>query len=118
MHGRDTLYYDGECGLCTRAARRIRALDWLRRLEFVDMLRTTPEALPVPVETAMRGIPMRTRAGRVLVGFPALRRALIQTPLGALVAWALYVPGVDALGERVYNRVAANRARSAACESE
>lgn len=118
MPGRDTLYYDGECGVCTNAARRLRALDWLRRLEFVDMLRVPPDELPVPIETAMRGMPMRTRGGRVLVGFPTIRRALIQTPLGALVAWALYVPGVDALGGRVYNRIAANRARNAACESK
>lgn len=89
----------------------LRALDWLRRLEFRDM-NADPD-LPVQMEAAMQGMPMRTGGGRVLVGFPAVRRALAQTPLGLLPAGFLYLPGVASLGDRGYRWVAVHRARDA-----
>ncbi len=95
--------------MCRRTVGWLRRLDWLGRLEFVDLAKA--EDLPVTLEIAMTGMPMRTRDGRSLVGFRAVRRALIQTPAGALVAWVMYVPGVSAVGERVYKRVATNRRR-------
>lgn len=79
------------------------------------MTRARPEELPVDSQVAMSGMPMKTRDGVVMVGFPAVRRALMQTPLGALVAWALYVPVVRTIGRKVYGRVAVNRRRDAAC---
>lgn len=111
---RDTCFYDAQCGLCRRTVRVLRALDWLRRLEFVDMNRAAD--LPVDPALAMQGMPMRTAGGRVLVGLPAVRRALMQTPLGASLAWALYLPGVSAVADRVYRWVAVHRRRDAACE--
>ncbi len=110
---KDTLYFDGQCGLCQRSVRVLRALDWLDRLAFEDMTRVPERDLPVPIDAAMRGIPMRTRDGRSLVGFPALRRALRQTPVGFLPALALFIPGISTLGRAVYDRIAANRARTA-----
>ena len=111
----DTLYYDGACGLCTRSTRLLRALDWLGRLRFIDMNRLPDDQLPVPREEAMRGIPMHTRTGRALVGYAAMRRALLQTPLGALPALVMYLPGVSHVGRRVYRHVAENRSRNLAC---
>lgn len=112
---RDTLYYDGQCGLCRRSARLIGALDWFRRVRLVDMTRVPEAELPVRFETALGGIPMRTGSGRVLVGYPAMRRALAQTPLGLLPALFLYLPGIAWIGEKVYQIVAANRSRALAC---
>lgn len=113
MSDRDTLYFDGLCGLCQRSARVLRAIDWLGRLRFEDMTRVPESELPVPMDAALKGIPMRTRGGRTLVGFPALRRALLQTPLGCVPALLLYLPGISHLGRAVYARVAAGRARAA-----
>ncbi len=112
MSDHDTLYFDGQCGLCQRSAKIIRAMDWFGRLRFKDMTRVPEHELPVPMETALEGIPMRTRDGRTLVGFPALRRALLQTPLGCLPALVLYVPGFSHLGRAWYGRVAAGRSRA------
>lgn len=108
----DTCYFDGQCGLCQGTGRVLRRLDVLGRLQFEDMTAVDPARLPVPWETAMRGMPMQTGDGRVLVGFSAVRRALVQTPLGALAAWVLYVPGVSWVGTRVYNGMARRRRRA------
>ncbi|RMH23555.1 MAG: DUF393 domain-containing protein [Planctomycetota bacterium] len=112
---RDTLYYDGACGLCRRSVRLLRALDWLGRLDAADATVLGDADLPVPRDRVMEGLPMRTRDGRVLVGFPAIRRALRQTPVGFLPALVMHAPGVSHAGRAVYARIAAGRARDAAC---
>jgi predicted DCC family thiol-disulfide oxidoreductase YuxK len=109
------LYYDGACGMCRRSTTILQRMDWLGRLEFQDMTQVDAVALPVPIEAAMQGIPMRTHDGRTLIGFPAFRRAALQTPLGALPALIAYVPGVSHLGAMVYRWVATNRRRAVTC---
>jgi hypothetical protein len=95
--------------MCRRTVRVLSALDWFGRLESRDML--VASDLPVSLEVAMGGMPMRTREGRILVGFPAVRRALSQT-IAAPVGWVFYLPGIAWLGERGYGLVARNRRRS------
>lgn len=112
---RDTLYFDGHCGMCRRSVRILCTLDWLGRLEAQDMTAVPESELPVPMDAAMLGMPMRTRGGRVLVGYPAVRRALAQTPLGALPGLVLYIPGISGLGRMVYDHIARNRRRSVSC---
>lgn len=107
---KDRCYYDGQCGLCQRTARLLRRLDWLGRLEFEDML--TAGDLPVAPEAALRGMPMRTADGRVLVGFEAVLRAMRQTPAGLVPAMVMGLPGVRGFARWAYDRIAANRARS------
>lgn len=109
---RDTCFYDGYCGMCRRTVRVLHALDWLGRLDIKDMTEVAPTDLPVSMDEAMTGMPMRTASGRVLIGFPAVRRALLQTPLGAPVAAILYLPGVRHVADRVYRHIAANRRRA------
>jgi predicted DCC family thiol-disulfide oxidoreductase YuxK len=112
---KDILYYDGACGMCKRTTRILGKLDWLGRLEFRDMIKVPIDELPVSMEQAMLGIPMRTRRGKAMVGFPAVRRALLQTPLGFLPSLLLYVPGISHLARAWYDHIARNRARSGAC---
>jgi hypothetical protein len=94
--------------------RVIHALDWLGRIDVQDLTKVPPQDLPVSLDAAMRGIPMRTRSGGVLIGYPAMRRALVQTPLGFLPALLMYLPGVSHVGTMVYDWIARHRRR--ACE--
>ena len=110
--GKDVLFFDGGCGLCRRSVALLRALDWFGRLGVCD-LREAGEGLPVTMEEAMRGIPMRTRDGRVLVGMPAVRRALCQTVMGCAPGALMYVPGISQVARWVYGAIAARRAREA-----
>lgn len=110
----DTCFYDGHCGMCRRTRRVLSALDWLGALRWVDQTRVAPERLPVPLDAALSGMPMVTGGGEVLVGYPAVRRALARTPVGACVAWLLYVPGIALVGKKVYDEVARRRVRTCA----
>lgn len=111
---RDTCYFDGVCGMCQRTRKVLSALDWLDAIEWVDFTTLSPEQMPVPIDQAMRGMPLRTADGRVLVGFPAVRRAILRTPVGFLPGVVLLMPGVAWIAGRVYDRVAASRTRACA----
>lgn len=116
--GRDVCYYDGRCGFCRGTTRWLRRLDWLDRLEIRDMNAVSAEELPVPIERAAEGMPMRTSDGRVLIGFPAVRRALRVTPIGFLPATLLYLPGVSHVARYMYGYVASHRPRDVCSPSD
>ena len=109
MAGRDVLFFDGGCGLCLRSARWLKRLDWLGRLEATDM--HGRDDVPVDLEIAMAGIPMRTRGGRVLLGMAAVRRALAQTPLGCVPGALMYLPGISHIADAAYRAIARHRRR-------
>jgi predicted DCC family thiol-disulfide oxidoreductase YuxK len=100
--------------MCRRSVARLRRLDLWHRLEFRNMLAAPPTELPVPLERALAGMPMRTADGRVLVGFDAFRRAMSRTA-AAPAAWVLYVPGLAWIGRRAYRFIADHRRRDEAC---
>lgn len=108
---RDTLYYDGQCGMCRRSVATLRRLDWFGRLAYQDSTALSDDELPVSRESSLTGMPMRTKEGDVLVGFPAVRRAMRRTPLGFLPALVLYVPVISHIGRRVYGAIARHRRR-------
>lgn len=114
---RDTCYFDGRCGLCRRSATLLRHLDWLNRLKFTDQTTLTDAELPIPRDAALRGMPLRTRHGVLLIGYPAVRRALLQTPPGFVLAALMYVPILSKVARLAYEHVAANRGRDA-CEAD
>ncbi len=105
------MYYDGQCGVCRGGVRRLLRLDWLGALEAIDFNSLSAERRPVDDTTFARGMPLHTRRGRLLVGFPAVRHALIHTPVGWLVGWLLYVPGLSQLGHWGYDAFARRRRR-------
>ena len=75
------------------------------------------DELPVSIERAMEGMPMRARTGEALIGLPAVRRALLVTPIGFLPAAVLYLPGISWIARYVYGYVASHRRRDACGQS-
>jgi predicted DCC family thiol-disulfide oxidoreductase YuxK len=112
---RTTVFFDGRCPWCRRGAKVLASLDWLGRLDLADLTQRSDEELPVAREAAMRGMPVRTASGVGLWGWPAVRAALLQTPLGFVPAVLLGLPGISLVTSAVYNAVAARRPRNASC---
>lgn len=98
--------------MCVRSAKWVGRLDWWHRIELRDL--STDPTLPMSIEDTADGMPMLTRSGRTLIGYPAIRRAIVQTPLGFLPGLLMYVPGISHMGDRVYKRAAAHR-RAVVC---
>lgn len=104
------VYYDGDCPRCRRfAARNARA----RAVTLID-LDTGAAALRaagVSETEALRRIHAIDESGRVLAGIDAVaavwRRRAGLRPL----AWLIGLPGFHALAARLYDAIAARRAR-------
>jgi predicted DCC family thiol-disulfide oxidoreductase YuxK len=117
MPGRPIVVYDDSCAFCTRSVRLLGALDWLRRLDRLGYSEAVVRYPEIGRGSLGDGLRVRFLDGSVALGVDAVRSAAIRTPLGALGAWLLYVPGLHALGARVYAAVAARRMRlGASCK--
>lgn len=113
-----TILYDGKCALCRRTVRTLRPLDWLHRLNFADARDPSnipPTNPPLDPERLMEEMHAVTPAGRVYHGFGAFRCIAWKLPLLWLIAPFLYIPGVPALGQRLYLWVARNRFHLVPC---
>lgn len=109
-----TALYDGKCVICQSTCGALRALDWLKRIEFVDLHEADDRSERyghLHHERLMREIHVLDDEGRVYTGFAGTRRMLKEAPLGFPLWLLLQLPGSDALGKRVYRFIARRRYR-------
>jgi predicted DCC family thiol-disulfide oxidoreductase YuxK len=108
-----TAIYDGNCVICNTTRRVVRALDWFRRVEFLDLHDT--EALDDRYPWLARGplmgeIHVVDAERRVFRGFYGTRRMLRAVPLGWPLWALLRLPILGTwLGPRVYAFIARHR---------
>jgi predicted DCC family thiol-disulfide oxidoreductase YuxK len=119
--GYAVVFYDGECPLCQASMKIVKRLDWLGVLRFqncceTDNLPHAPEPLDpqLLIEEMHLVTPQRDSVYR---GFAAFRWMAWRLPLLTAFAPLLYLPGVPALGQRVYLWVARNRFRLVPCQN-
>jgi predicted DCC family thiol-disulfide oxidoreductase YuxK len=109
-----TAIYDGYCVLCQQSKRMVEALDWLHRVEFLDIhdWQTVQARYPdLDYDTAMGQMHVVGEDGRLLGGFEGVRRILRELPLGFPVWLLLLLPGMPWLGSKAYRLIARNRYR-------
>ena len=109
-----TALYDGKCVICRSTCETMRALDWRRRIEFVDLHEADASGedyRQLNRERLMSEIYVLEAGGRHYAGFAGIRRMLREAPLGFPLWLLLQLPGSDALGQRVYRFIARRRYR-------
>ncbi len=107
-----TAIYDGTCVICKQTKRIVNALDWLHRVEFLDLHNWSEVEQRYPgldYDQAMGQIHVVTSDGQLRGGFEGVRRMLRDLPLGYPVWLLLHIPGMDWLGDKVYRFIARNR---------
>lgn len=111
--------YDGFCPLCRKSVALLKKLDWLRTLSFLsarDAAEVARLRVPVANGRLLEEMHLLTPGGRrLLAGFRAFRWMAWRLPLLWFLAPFLYLPGVPALGQRLYLWVARNRFRLVPC---
>jgi predicted DCC family thiol-disulfide oxidoreductase YuxK len=118
--GQALVLYDGQCPLCQKSVAILRRLDWLRKLRYGDA--RDPEQIPVYVppldpQRLLEEMHVLTPNGKqVYRGFAALRWMAWRLPLLVPIAPILYLPGMPALGTRLYRWVARNRFQLVPCQ--
>ena len=113
--------FDGGCPMCRTTVRRLHALDWMRRLRFVD---GTTARLREQVAPGLSEADVFTElyvvepSGRKYAGYDGFLRLARVIP----VMWPFLVVGglpvIRQLGRRVYRFVAANRIRRGRCTDD
>jgi predicted DCC family thiol-disulfide oxidoreductase YuxK len=104
--------YDGDCVICQSTRQTFQSLDWRRRIEFVDLHDRAGWSgrFPGLSEDALMGeIHVIDAPGTIYTGFQATRRMLKEIPLGWPFWLLSRIPGMNALGERMYRLIARNR---------
>jgi predicted DCC family thiol-disulfide oxidoreductase YuxK len=116
---RGLVLYDGACPLCVRSVELLKKLDWLHRLTYWNV--RDPGGLPahhprLDPRRLLQEMHLVVPGGReVFHGFGAFRWMAWRLPLLWWLLPLLYVPGVPALGQRLYLWVARNRFRLVPC---
>ena len=100
----------------------LRRADWLHRLEFVDASndeRRNAVAPGLGRERALSAVHVRDRrTGQVTSGYDACARlARVLQALWILVPFT-FIPGVAAIGRRIYRVIAGSRTRDRRCTDE
>lgn len=109
-----TALYDGNCVICQSTCASMRALDWRRRIEFVDLHDRELWHSRYPalrVEDLLGEIHVVDHQGELYSGFRGGRRVLKELPLGMPVWLLLTLPGMDGIGQRAYHFIARRRYR-------
>lgn len=107
--------FDGACGLCRRSVAVLAALDWGRRIRFLDLMdwdSVKQEHPGLDRERCLREMHIIDRAGRVTAGFDGYRTLSSRIPLLFWTTPLLHLPPVAAAGRVVYQRVADARHRN------
>jgi predicted DCC family thiol-disulfide oxidoreductase YuxK len=116
---RAQVFYDGLCPFCLKSVAILKKLDWLHRLTYVNAreLRglSTGQSPLDPSRLLDEMHLVAPDGGRVYHGFGAFRWMAWRLPLLWPLAPLLYIPGVPALGQRLYLWVARNRFQLVPC---
>ena len=107
-----TAIFDGYCVICQSTRKTVKALDWLGRVEFLDLHDSQQVEARYPqldFEELMGEIHVVDTDGQVHGGYYGTRRILRELPLGFPLWLVLQIPGMDWLGTRVYRFIARNR---------
>jgi predicted DCC family thiol-disulfide oxidoreductase YuxK len=109
-----TVIYDGYCVLCQQSRKIVQTLDWLKRVEFLDLHNWDEVSNRYPAldyETAMGQMQVVEPNGTMHSGFDGVRRLLRELPLTFPIWLLLQIPGMKWVGDRVYRFIARNRYR-------
>jgi predicted DCC family thiol-disulfide oxidoreductase YuxK len=111
VRGRSVVLFDETCALCLRQVRRLRRLDWLRRLEFVPISSACAEVVAPGVdrEALLTAMHVVTPKGRCRRGARAIRHVSLQVPLLWPLGMVMLFPGVIWFVDLLYGTVARNR---------
>jgi predicted DCC family thiol-disulfide oxidoreductase YuxK/uncharacterized membrane protein YphA (DoxX/SURF4 family) len=108
------VYYDERCPLCLKTVLAVEHFDAFRAVAFRG-LQTHAAAAPalkdIPEQDLLGDLYAVDRKGRRYSGVATYARILIAMRYPALLGMALLLPGVNTIANRVYRRIADNRAR-------
>ena len=112
--------YDGACAFCCKSIELLKKLDWLGKLEYINVrdetqaLLNAPPVAGAPLLEQMHVLPSDGR--HLHGGYHAVRWLAWRLPLTWGAAPFLYLPGMTFVGQKLYMWIARNRFKIVPCE--
>lgn len=108
-----TVVFDGDCKVCTRLARVLRAWDTRHAIEVVSSQQPGVMArFPwIPARAYVEALQMVAADGTTWQGAAAIEQLLDVLPRGRLISWVFRIPFVRTIADRFYRWFARNRYR-------
>jgi predicted DCC family thiol-disulfide oxidoreductase YuxK len=105
------VFYDGDCGFCTRSVEVTQAMDVFHRLNFMNFRDPQVQRANSDLDLARceNELLLKDRRGRWYGGFSAFRRMFWLLPATWLLAPFCYLPGAPQLGRKGYQWIAGHR---------
>lgn len=99
MDRKTIIWFDGDCPLCRREIGLVRRLDWLGRLELIDVAAGAPADCPIDHGELLARFHARTPEGQLVSGaaaFAAMWRAVpLLMPFGHMMRVPLILSGME-----------------------
>ncbi|TAN47856.1 MAG: DUF393 domain-containing protein [Methylococcaceae bacterium] len=111
-----TVFYDAACPLCNRTAVCVNHFDVAQAVEFKDLQTHARQCRAldgIPESELLRDLYALDDQGKLYQGVDTYIRILCAMGYAAPLGWLLSLPGVHALAELIYRRIADNRQRLA-----
>jgi predicted DCC family thiol-disulfide oxidoreductase YuxK len=106
------VFYDSDCGFCTRTARVLRRLDWTHRLRLVSLRNANDVAPDAPSQDRLlASMHARDASGHWFTGGAAWLQIAHLVPLLRPLGMVAELPVIRSLVEPAYTLVARNRDR-------
>ena len=104
------VYYDGSCPICSASSRLINRLDWLNKVELIDLHQPGElDKAGITYQKAMSRIQVRTGCPQVYEGIDSLIKISLVIPLLWLPVPILWFSGKIGIGNRLYDWIAKHR---------
>ncbi len=118
-----TVVYDGDCRVCTKLTKVLRAWDRTAQLEIVSSQQPGVQArFPwIPARAYVEALQLVAADGRTWQGSAAIEQLLNVLPRGRFIAWVFSIPFARTLADRFYKWFARNRYKmgcGAHCQSK
>jgi predicted DCC family thiol-disulfide oxidoreductase YuxK len=106
-----TVVYDGNCKVCGRLVKVLRAWDTQEVLEIVSSQQPGVQArFPwIPARAYTESVQFIARDGRTWQGARAIEEIIDALPKGRFITWVFSIPFVRPLAEKFYRWFARNR---------
>lgn len=104
------VYFDGSCPMCSTSSRLIHQLDWLNKVELIDLHQPGElEKAGISYKKAMSRIQVRTDNSKVYEGIDGLVRISMVIPALYLFTPILWASGKIGIGNKLYDWIAKHR---------
>ncbi|MDB4889756.1 MAG: thiol-disulfide oxidoreductase [Gemmatimonadetes bacterium] len=118
-----TVVFDGDCKVCTKLTKVLRAWDRTNQLEIVSSKQPGVQArFPwIPARAYVEALQLIAADGTTWQGAAAIEQLLNVLPRGRWIAWVFRIPFARTLADRFYKWFARNRYKmgcGAHCQSK